>query len=46
MGKVQGNRYDAAFKMRVVLEALREQKTLAQIASEFGIHSKQISTWK
>lgn len=38
--------YDGAFKIRVVLEVLRGEKTLAEIAAEFGIHPNQIVTWK
>jgi transposase len=38
--------HEASFKMKVVLEALKEQKTLAQLSTEFGIHANQISTWK
>jgi transposase-like protein len=38
--------YDGAFKTRVVLEVLRGEKTLAEIATEFGIHPNQIVTWK
>jgi transposase-like protein len=38
--------YDVAFKTKVVLEALREQKTLAQLSSEFGVSANQISLWK
>jgi transposase-like protein len=30
----------------VVLEAFKEQKTLAQLSSEFKLHSNQISDWK
>ena len=30
----------------VVLEALKEQKTLAQLSSEFELHANQISDWK
>ena len=36
----------AAFKKKVVLEALREDKTMAQLASEYGVHPIQISQWK
>lgn len=46
MVKKERKRYDAAFKEKVVLEAMKEQKTLSQIASEFGIHANQVSQWK
>lgn len=36
----------ATFKKRVVLETLREDKTLVQIASEHGVHPMQIAKWK
>lgn len=36
----------AAFKKKVVLETLREDKTLAQIANEHGVHPMQITKWK
>ena len=39
-------RYSAAFKAEVVLEILKEEKTLAQIASERGVHPNQLSSWK
>ncbi len=35
--------HDAAFKTKVVLEALKGAKTLAQLSSEFGIHAQQIT---
>jgi transposase-like protein len=38
--------HDAAFKTKVVLEALKGVKTLAQISSDFGIHAQQITDWK
>lgn len=43
--------HDAAFKTKqgrlaVVLEALKGQKTLAQLSSEFGIHAQMITDWK
>ena len=34
------------FKARVVLEALKGEKTYARIASEYGVHPAQISQWK
>ena len=38
--------HSAAFKARVVLEAIREQKTIAELSSQFEIHSTQITKWK
>ncbi len=35
--------HSAAFKAQVVQQVLREDKTLAQIAAEHGIHPNQIS---
>ncbi len=37
---------DAAFKARVALEAVKGEKTIAQIASEYGVHPNQIGQWK
>lgn len=39
-------RHSAAFKARVALEAAKEIKTLNELASQFGVHSCQISQWK
>ena len=36
----------AAFKKKVALEALREDKTMAQIASQYGLHPIQVGKWK
>ena len=38
--------FDKAFKAKVVLEALREEMTLQEIANKYGVHSNQISLWK
>ncbi|MCE5223110.1 integrase core domain-containing protein [bacterium] len=38
--------YDGVFKSRVVLEVLRGEKTLSEIASEYSIHPNQITQWK
>jgi len=34
------------FKTKVVLEALKERQTVAELAQKFKIHPSQISTWK
>ena len=36
----------AAFKKKVALDALKEDKTLGQLASQHGIHPMQVSKWK
>jgi len=38
--------YTAAFKARVVQELLKEEKTLAQIASEYAVHPTQLKNWR
>jgi transposase-like protein len=38
--------HDATFKVKVALEALKEQKTLAQLSSEYQVHSSQIRQWR
>ena len=34
------------FKVKVALEALKGQKTLTELSSEYGIHPNQITRWK
>ena len=38
--------HDAAFKARVALEAIRGEKTMAQVAAEYGVHPNQIRQWR
>ena len=38
--------YSSAFKARIVQELLREEKTIAQIAGESGVHPNQLGRWK
>ena len=39
-------KHSAEFKAKVALEAAKEIKTLNELASQYGIHSCQISLWK
>ena len=39
-------RYSATEKAQIVLEALKEEKTIAQIAADHQVHPNQISKWK
>ena len=45
MGRTR-RRFDAAFKAKVALEALKEEKTTSQLSSEYGVHPNQIQQWK
>jgi putative transposase len=42
----QRKQFSGEFKARIALEALKEQKTTAEIASEYGVHPTQIAAWK
>ena len=39
-------RYDDRFKAQVAIEAIKNQQTVAQIASHYGVHPTQVSQWK
>jgi len=45
MSKKRRNHSDA-FKAKVALAAIREDKTIAAISSQYGVHASQINTWK
>ncbi len=38
--------YTATFKAKVVQEMLKEEKSLAQLASEYEVSTKQLGRWK
>ena len=39
-------KFEAKFKARVALEALKGEKTLSQISSEYEVHTNMVSRWK
>lgn len=39
-------KYGSDFKAKVALEAIKGQKTLNELSSEYGVHTTQITQWK
>ena len=42
MASMKRKQYEAAFKARVALEAVKGEKTISQVASEYGVHPNQV----
>jgi transposase len=38
--------HNAEFKAKVAIEALKGQKTVAEISQQYEIHPNQVNTWK
>ena len=45
MKRIQ-KKYDGVYKTKVVLEAIRGEKSLGEIASQYGVHPNQITQWR
>ena len=39
-------RYSAKFKFQIVLEAIQDEKSIAQIAKAYGVHPNTVHKWK
>ncbi len=39
-------KHSIEFKIKVALEAIKQQKTVNELTAEHGVHASQINTWK
>ena len=44
--KKQRRKFSKEFKLKVILEALRERETLQQLSQKYELHPQQITNWK
>lgn len=42
----QRKQYSAQFKAKVVVAAIQGHQTMAELASQYGVHPNQIRQWK
>jgi len=45
MGNIR-KRHNEAFKAKVALEAVKAEKTISEISSEYGVHPNQVRQWR
>jgi transposase-like protein len=41
-----GRKNSKELKARIALDAIKGQKTMSELASEYGVHANKISRWK
>jgi transposase-like protein len=46
MSKNKRKQYSGQFKAKVALEAIRGEKTVAELASQYEVHPTMINNWK
>ena len=46
MAKRSRRNHGAEFKAKAALAAIRGDKTMAELATQFGVHAHQITEWK
>ena len=45
MGKIRRS-HSSAFKAKAAFEAMKKEKSIAQLSSEYGVHPNLINQWK
>lgn len=43
---VNRKKHSVQFKTKVALEAIKQQKTVSEITTQYGVHATQVSNWK